>query len=257
MTEIHPTAIVASEAVIEDGVSIGPYAVIGSGVHLGEGTRVMAHVVIDGNTRIGPRCNIFPFASIGLMTQDLKYRGGTTYVEVGAETTIREYVTINSATSEGGVTRVGSRCLLMAYSHVAHDCYLGDGVILANCGTLAGHVCIEDEAIVGGLSGVHQFVRIGRMAMVGGCSKVTQDIPPFMLADGHPAAVRGVNVIGLQRKGVHADTIQRIKKAHRILFRSNLTVAEALQQLEEEAGQSAEVRHLCEFVRNSSRGIAR
>ena len=257
MGEIHPTAIVSDSAQLGDDVVVGPYAVIGPQVVLGQGTRVMSHAVVEGHTRIGEGCTVYPFASIGQRTQDLKYRGGTTYVEIGAGTTIREFVTVNSATDEGGTTRIGRGCLLMAYAHVAHDCRLEDGVILANCATLGGHVLIEEGAVIGGLSGVHQFVRVGRLAMVGGCSKVTQDIPPFMLADGHPAAVRGINIVGLQRKGFSRESIRRIKEAHRILFRAGLPLREALERLESAASDSEEVARICRFVSTSERGIAR
>ncbi|HIE11591.1 MAG TPA: acyl-ACP--UDP-N-acetylglucosamine O-acyltransferase [Kiritimatiellae bacterium] len=257
MAEIHPTAIVSEGAKLGEGVVVGPYAVIGPHVVLGRSTRIMSHAVVEGHTRIGEGCIVYPFASIGQRTQDLKYKGATTYVEILEGTTIREFVTVNSATDEHGVTRIGRGCLLMAYAHVAHDCRLEDGVILANCATLGGHVLIEEAAVIGGLSGIHQFVRIGRLAMVGGCSKVTQDIPPFMLADGHPAAVRGINVVGLQRKGFSAESIRRIKEAHRILFRAGLPLGAALERLETTAGESEEVAHICRFVGASERGIAR
>lgn len=258
MAKIHPTAIVSPEAELAADVEIGPYCVVGPHVVMGEGCQLMAHVVIEGHTRIGPRCTFFPFACVGMRTQDLKYRGGTSYVEIGEGTTVREFVTVHAATAEGGVTRIGARCLIMAYAHVAHDCVLGDEVIIANAGTLAGHVVVESQAILGGLSGVHQFVRLGRLCIVGGCSKVTQDVPPFMMADGHPLAVRGLNTVGLKRRGISEEAQRALKKAHRLLYRSGLTTREALARIREEVGESLpEVRHLVEFVEGSQRGITR
>jgi UDP-N-acetylglucosamine acyltransferase len=200
---------------------------------------------------------VYPFASIGLKTQDLKFKGGAPRVEVGDRTTIREGVTIHAATADGDVTRVGSDCLIMAYAHVAHDCMLGDRVILANAVALAGHVTIENQAIVGGVVGVHQFVRIGRLAIIGGCSKVVQDVPPFMTGDGNPAQVRMINKIGLERAGVSAETQSAIKQAFRLLYREQLATSKALERIEAELGAVPEVRELLTFVRASQRGIAR
>lgn len=257
MTTIHPTAVVAPGAELGEGVEIGPYCVVGPDVRLGDGTRLSSHVVIDGWTRLGAGCEVFPFASLGARTQDLKYRGGRPGVEIGARTTVREFVTVNAATADGDVTRVGDGCLLMAYAHVAHDCLVGDEVIIANCGTLAGHVVIEDRVVLGGLSGVHQFVRIGTLAIVGGCSKVTQDVPPYMTADGHPLAVRGINSVGLGRRGVAPPTQRLLKAAYRILYRKNLATRVALDRVEAEIEPCAEIRHLVSFIRASERGMAR
>ncbi len=257
MTRLHPTAIVDPGAELGEDVEIGPYCVIGPHVRIGAATRLMSHVVVDGHTTLGRRCTVFPFASVGGRTQDLKYRGGAPRLEVGDETTIREFATLSCATADGDVTRVGSRCLLMAYSHVAHDCLLGDEVILANCGTLAGHVIVEDQVILGGLSAVHQFVRMGRLCIVGGCSKVTQDIPPFMMADGHPLTVPAVNGVGLKRRGMTEDIQRRLKQAHRILYRQGLPIRAALERIEAEIEPCAEISHLVAFVRASERGITR
>jgi UDP-N-acetylglucosamine acyltransferase len=254
-TEIHPTAIVDSSASLGEGVSVGPYSVIGAHVEIGASARVMAHVYLDGHTRIGANCTIFPFASIGTQTQDLKFKGGTTHVDIGERTVIREYVTVNSGTEDGEVTRVGSGCLLMAYSHVAHGCIVGNEVILANCGTLAGHVVLDDHAILGGLSAVHQFVHIGRLAIIGGCSKITQDCPPFMIIDGHPAQVRGLNRVGLQRHGFDEDSMKNLKAAYRILYREGKSVTQAVENLRAEFGDDAEIRELIEFIFRSERGI--
>lgn len=257
MTEIHPTAIVAPGAELDEEVKIGPYSIIGAHVKIGHGTKIMGHVYLDGWTTIGPQCTIFPFASIGTQTQDLKYKGGVTFVEIGERTTLREYVTVNSGTNEGDVTRVGARCHIMACSHIAHQCLVGNDVIIANAGTLAGHVIIEDCAIIGGLCGIHQFVRIGRMSIIGGCSKTTQDIPPFMMADGNPAAIHGLNTVGLQRHNVPEETRRVLKEAHRIIYRQNLTVTQALETIKAELPSCPELEHLTVFIASSERGIAR
>lgn len=257
MTEIHPTAIIESGAELDEGVKIGPYCIIGAHVKIGKNTKIMGHVYLDGWTTIGPQCTIFPFASIGTQTQDLKYKGATTFVEIGERTTLREYVTVNSGTNEGDVTRVGARCHIMAYSHVAHQCVVGNEVIISNAGTLAGHVIVEDGAIIGGLCGVHQFVRIGRMCIIGGCSKATQDIPPFMMADGNPATIHGLNTVGLQRHNVPEETRRILKEAHRIIYRQNLTVHKALETIKTELSPCPELEHLVAFIASSERGIAR
>lgn len=257
MTEIHPSAVIASGAELDEDVSVGPYSIVGPHVKIGRGARIMAHVNLDGWTTIGPGCVIYPFASIGTQTQDLKFKGGVTFVEIGENTTLREYVTVNSGTNEGDVTRVGARCHIMAYSHVAHQCLVGNGVIISNAGTLAGHVTVEDSAIIGGLTGIHQFVRIGRMSIIGGCSKATQDIAPFMMADGNPAAIHGLNLVGLQRHNVPEETRRALKEAYRIIFRQNLTVRQALDKIKAELAPSPELEHLTAFVASSERGIAR
>lgn len=254
---IHPTAIVDSQTELGEDVEIGPYAVVGPHVHIGAGTRVLAHVYLDGHTTIGKECEVYPFASIGTRTQDLKFDGALTYVAIGDRTIIREYVTVNAGTNEGETTRVGDDCLLMAYSHVAHACAIGNRVVIANCGTLAGDVVMEDDSILGGLSGIHQFTRIGRMAIVGGASKITQDCPPYMLIDGHPASVRGINRVGLERKGVDQVIVAALKETYRTLYRKKLAVNQALDQLEKGTDLCAEVRHVIDFIRASKRGIIR
>jgi len=256
-TQIHPTAIVAAGAQLGEGVEIGPYCVIGEHVTLGAGTKLHPHVVVAGHTTLGAQCEVFPFASLGQKTQDLKFRGGTPGVVIGDRTTLREYVTVNAATNDGDRTRVGSGCLIMAYAHIAHDCTIGNEVILANAATLAGHVILEDQVILGGMCGVHQFVRIGRLTITGGCTKVTQDIPPFMMADGNPMSVHGLNSIGLQRRGAGEQTVAALKKTYKILYRENLTAKVALAKIEAEVEQLPEIAHLVAFVRASERGIAR
>ena len=256
-TMIHPTAIVAPGAELGADVEVGPYSIIGATVRVGAGTKIHPHVVIAGHTTIGTGCEIFPFASIGQQTQDLKFRGGAPRVEIGDQTTLREYVTVNAATNDGDVTRVGNGCHIMAYAHIAHDCIVGNEVIMANCGTLAGHVVLEDQVIIGGLCGVHQFVRVGRLTITGGCSKVTQDLPPFMTADGNPLSVHGLNSVGLKRRGVSDAAQAELKKAYRILYRENLTAKQALTKIEQDLEQFEEIKHLVRFVRASERGITR
>jgi UDP-N-acetylglucosamine acyltransferase len=257
MTFIHPTAIVHAKAVIGADCEIGPYCVIGEHVVLGVGCRLHSHVVIDGHTKLGRENKIFPFASIGLKTQDLKWKGGTTFTEIGDGNTIREYATIHSATGDNEVTRVGSGNHLLAYCHIAHNVTLGDRIIMSNVATLAGHVAVEDHAVVGGLAAVHQFCRIGRMAIIGGCSKVVQDVPPFMLADGNPAETRTINKVGLDRNEVSEETQAALRQAYKILFREGLTISNALVRIEAELPALPEVKHLVEFVRMSERGISK
>lgn len=257
MTTVHPTAIIASGAVLGEEAVVGPYCVIGPNVRLGEGTELMSHVVVDGWTMIGKKCRVFPFASLGTQTQDLKYKGGRTFVEIGDGTTIREYVTINGGTNEGEVNRVGSGCLIMAYCHIAHTCAVGNGVIMANGASLSGHVLVEDQAILGGLCGVHQFVRIGRMAIIGGMSKVTQDCPPFMMIDGNPAVARGLNQVALKRRNVPEETRELLKRAYRLLYREGLTTRNALTRIRAELPGVEEIESLVAFVEGSERGIVR
>ena len=257
MTTIHPTAIIDPDAQLGVDLDIGAYSIVGPHVQIGDRTRIMPHVFLDGRTKIGAACVIFPFASIGSQTQDLKFKGGTTYVEIGDQTTLREYVTVNSGTNEGDLTRVGSRCHILAYSHVAHQCVIGNDVIISNATQLAGHVNVEDGVGFGGMCGVHQFVRIGTMCFIGGCSKVTQDIPPYMLADGNPAIPRGINAVGLQRRNVSEDARKILKEAFKILYRQKLTTQQALVQIKADLPVCAERDRLADFVAASERGIAR
>jgi UDP-N-acetylglucosamine acyltransferase len=214
-------------------------------------------VVIDGYTVLGCQNEVFPFAAIGLKTQDLKWQGGITRTQIGDRNTIREYVTIHSATADGEVTVIGSHNHILAYCHVAHNVQLGNHIIMSNVATLAGHVVVDDHAVIGGLAGVHQFCRIGRMAIVGGCSKVVQDVPPYILADGNPAAVRTINKVGLERNGVSEAAQNALKQAFRILFREKLNVSNALVRVEAEVPQVPEVARLVQFARTSSRGLCR
>ena len=254
---IHPTSIIHSGAHLGSGCEIGPYCVIGENVVLGDGCKLHSHVVIDGHTKLGRGNEIFPFACIGLKTQDLKWKGGLTRTEIGDHNTFREYVTIHSATSDGEVTVVGSHNHILAYCHLAHNVILGNHVIMSNVATLAGHVTVEDHAVVGGLAAVHQFCRIGKFAMIGGCSKVVQDVPPFMIADGNPAETRTINKVGMERHGIAEAAQTAMKQAYKILFREGLSIPNALAKIEQELVPLPEIAHLVQFVRASERGISK
>lgn len=258
MKEIHPTAIVHPKAEIDDDVAIGPYSVIGEHVRIGRGCSIAPHVVIDGRTEIGDGCRVFPFASIGSIPQDLKFKGEETRLLIGKRNTIRESVTINRGTGPGGgLTQIGDDNLIMAYAHVAHDCRVGNHVILANAATLAGHIQIEDFAIVGGLAGIHQFVRVGAYSMIGGASAVPLDIPPFVSAAGNRAKLFGLNLLGLKRHQFSEDRVAALKKAYRIIFRSKLNLKDALAQVRNEIGTSEDVQRLVAFLEASERGFTR
>jgi len=254
---IHPTAIIHPQANVGASCVIGPYCVIGEHVELGEGCQLHSHVVIDGHTKLGRENTIFPFASIGLRTQDLKWKGGLTRTEIGDHNTLREGVTIHSATDEGGVTRVGSHNNLLAYAHIAHDCTLADHIIMSNFAGLAGHVVVEAHAVLAGYVAVHQFCRVGKLSMVGGCSKLRQDMPPFMLADGAPAEIRTINKIGLERHGLSEAAQNALRQAYKILFREGLTISNALTKVEQEVPSLPEVQYLIHFIRTSERGMTR
>ncbi len=256
-SSIHSTAIIHTGAEIGDGCEIGPYCVIGSRVRLGPGNRLHSHVVIDGDTRLGLGNEIFPFACIGGRTQDLKWQGGHTRVEIGDRNTFREYVTIHAATADGGATVVGSHNNLLAYTHIAHDCHLGNHIIMSNLAQIAGHVVIEDHAILGGMSAVHQFSRVGRLAMVAACTPVRRDVAPFMLVSGDPAETVKANLVGLERAGLDPETIRSLGQAHRILFRDGLSVPNAIARLEGELPSSPELLHLIDFVKTSERGVTK
>ena len=254
---ISPLSVVHPRARIGSDCEIGPFCVVGENVALGNHCVLHSHVVIDGHTTLGEDNEIFPFASIGLKTQDLKWKGGVTRTEIGSHNTFREYVTIHSATGDGEATRVGSNNHILAYSHIAHNVTLGSHVIMSNVATLAGHVCVEDHAVIGGLAAVHQFCRIGAMSIIGGCSKVVQDVPPYMLADGNPAETRTINKVGLERNGVSEEAQAALKQCYKILFREGLTIANALARIEAELPSLPEVRRLVEFIRASQRGISK
>jgi UDP-N-acetylglucosamine acyltransferase len=254
---IHSTAIIHPKAKVAGSCEIGPYCVIGEHVELGENCRLHSHVVIDGHTALGSGNEIFPFASIGLKTQDLKWKGGTTHTRIGNNNTFREYVTIHSATSAGEVTEVGNSNHILAYCHIAHNVILGNHNIMSNVATLAGHVIVEDHAVIGGLAAIHQFCRIGAYSIIGGCSKVVQDVPPYMLADGNPATTRTINKVGLERNGISEEAQSALKSAYKILFREKLTIPNALTKIESDLPALAEIKHLCDFIRKSERGISK
>ncbi|HEX7128430.1 MAG TPA: acyl-ACP--UDP-N-acetylglucosamine O-acyltransferase [Thermodesulfobacteriota bacterium] len=258
MSAIHPTAVIDARAEIGRDVEIGPYAIVGPDVTIGDGTVLMPHAVVERWTRVGRRCRIHPFAVLGGAPQDLKYRGEETWLEVGDETVVREAATLNRGTVGGiGKTVVGRRCLLMAYSHVAHDCVLGDNVILANAATLAGHVTVEDHVILGGLAAVQQFARLGAHSFIGGTSGVNQDVAPYMLVSGVPASNRGLNLVGLKRRGFSEETIRALKRAYQTIFRSGTTLAKALEQVRAELADVPEVVRLVEFIETSKIGVCR
>lgn len=262
MAKIHPTALVASQAQLDDTVVVGPYTVIGPDVIIGSGTTIGAHCVIEGRTTLGRDNRIFQFNSLGAVPQDKKYAGEPCQLVIGDRNTIREFCTFSIGTAQDqGVTRVGNDNWIMAYVHLAHDVQLGHHTTLANSTTLAGHVQVGDWVTIGGLCGVHQFVKIGAHVMVGFASAVTQDVPPFMLVDGNPLAVRGLNTVGLQRRGFSATRLALLKQMHRLLYRKGLTLADALAQigqLEVEDPESAhDIAALLSFVSQAERGIAR
>jgi UDP-N-acetylglucosamine acyltransferase len=253
---IHPTAIIHPAAQVAADCEIGPYCVIGEHVALGAGCRLHSHVVIDGHTRLGEGNQVYPFASIGLRTQDLKWNGGLTRTEIGDHNTIRECVTIHSATGDEEATVIGSRNNILAGSHIGHNVVMGNSIIVSMA-ALAGHVIVEDLALVGGLCAVHQFCRIGTMAMIAGCAKVVQDVPPYMIVDGNPAETRTINKVGLERNGVPEESRTALRQAFKILFREGLTIPNALARIEQELPPLAEVKHLVKFLRNSERGFTK
>ena len=255
--DIHPTACVHPKAKLGKNVCVGAYSVIGEKATIGEGTCIGNSCLIDGNSRIGSRCKIFTGAVIGSIPQDLKYKGEDTQVIIGDDNVIREYVTVNLGTGDKGKTQIGNANLLMAYSHVAHDCEVGNNVIIANVGTLAGHVTVEDRVIIGGMTAVHQFVRICKMAIIGGCSKVIKDIPPFMMADGHPARVYGLNSVGLKRAQVSPENVRNLKAALKLIFREGLPVSKALEKIKSQITDDSYVTCLLNFISNSQRGICK
>jgi len=255
---IHPTAIVSAKAKIAKDVAIGPFSVIGDHVIIGEGSQIMPHVVIDPYVEIGANCRIFQYAAIGAAPQALKFKNEETWVKIGSGCIIREFVTIHRGTAEGGgLTQVGDGCLLMAYTHVAHDCKVGRSVVMSNNATLAGHIHIGDYASIGGLVAIHQFVRVGEYAFVGGKSALVKDIPPYVLAAGDRATLHGLNQIGLKRHGFSDATISQLKKAYRIIFRIGLTLNEAFQRVAAEVEPTPEVNNFIEFIKSSERGITR
>lgn len=256
---IHPTAIIDSKAEIGERVEIGPYSIVEKDVSLGEGTKIGPHVVIREGTHIGKRCQIFQFASIGEAPQAIFYRGEKTSLFIGDQNIIREFVTLHRGTIKGGgKTVIGNENFFMAYSHVAHDCQIGNQVIMANGAALAGHILIEDHVVIGALSAIHQFCQVGAHAFISGLTGVSLDIPPYMLASGSRAKLFGLNSVGLKRHRFSEDTLKALKKAYRIIFRSGLTLEKAMKKVgEDDISQTPEVQHLLQFIQRSKRGISR
>jgi UDP-N-acetylglucosamine acyltransferase len=255
-TRIHPSALVSSSAEIGADVEIGPFAIVGDDCVVGDGCVIAARASLERYVILGNRVKIGVGSILGGEPQDLKFKGERTTVEIGDNTVIREYVTINRGTSQSFKTSVGPNCFIMSYVHLAHDCHLGEGVVVANMVQLAGHVTVEDRVILSGVTAVHQFTRIGRNAIVGGCSRVAKDVPPFVKAVGNPMKLYGLNSIGLQRNGFSPETILELKRAYRLLFRSELNIAQAVERVTAEVDQIPEVLQLVQFVESSQRGVA-
>jgi len=255
--EIHKTALVSKKAKLADDCIVGPYSILADNVSVGAGTKIGAHCLIEGNTTVGKSCQIYSGVVMGSPPQDLKFKDEATFLEIGDENIIREYCTLNPGTGEGGKTTVGNKNLFMAYAHVAHDCKVGHSCVIANNGTLAGHVTIEDKAVVGGLVAIHQFVHVGTLSIIGGCSKVVQDIPPYSTCDGHPARVYGLNLIGLRRQGFSKEAIQQLSRAFKMLFNSGLSIKHALAEIEKWVSLTEEIDKLIQFIKKSERGLSR
>jgi UDP-N-acetylglucosamine acyltransferase len=255
MNRVHPTAIVSDDAQLAAGVEVGPFAIVGPGCDIAEGCVIGPRATLERNVRLARKVRVGIGAVLGGDPQDLKFQGEETTVEIGEGTVIREYSTINRGTSESFKTTVGRNCFIMSYVHLAHDCHLGDGVILANGVQLAGHVRIDDRAILSGLSAVHQFVRIGRHSFIGGCSRVSKDIPPFLKAVGNPVKLYGLNTVGLQRAGFDEATLRELKRAYRLLFNSDLNITQAIERAEKDLDQRPEVQELMRFLEASGRGV--
>jgi UDP-N-acetylglucosamine acyltransferase len=257
-TQIHPTAIVDPKAQLGAGVVVGPYAVITAEVELGAGCQVGHHATVDGPCTIGPLNDIFPYAAIGFRTQDLKYKGEPTHLEIGGGNTFREFCTIHRGTGPGEKTVIGDGNLFLAYAHIAHNCIVGNKTIFSNNATLAGHVVVGDHVVVSGLSAVHQFCRIGAHAIIGGCAKIVQDVPPFLIADGNPAHLRGVNHVGLERRGFQEPDIKALRRAYRIVADKTLNFSQAVEKIEaSEDAANTYVKYLLEFLKSTERGVTR
>ena len=251
---IHPTAIIDPSAVLGRDVYVGPYCIIGAGVELGDECWLQHHVTVLGPSKIGARNRFHSYGSIGQQTQDLKYSGEPTFLEIGDDNNFREFCTVHRGTSVGGKTIIGSHNQFLSYAHIAHDCVVGSHVILSNNGTLAGHVIVEDHVILSGLSAVHQFCRLGARSMIGGCTKIVQDVPPFTIVDGSPSRARGLNLVGMKRAGFEDDSIKAINSAYRKLYRKGLNTSQALAAIRE-GGMTTEVEQFVKFVETSQRGV--
>jgi UDP-N-acetylglucosamine acyltransferase len=257
-TSIHPSAVISPKANLGKDCFVGPYSIIGDDVRIGDRVRLESHCVVDGHTTIGDDTHLFPFTSIGMASQDLKYQGEPSETRIGSRNKIREFVTIHRGTAGGGmVTKIGDDCLIMAQAHIAHDCIIGDGVIMANAATLAGHVIIEDRANIGAYSGVHQFCRVGKEAYIGGYSVVVKDALPFALTVGNHARCYGLNITGMKRRGYSPDVIKSLHHAFRLLLAAKLNTPQALERIREEISESTEVSDLVHFIESSSRGVTK
>ena len=252
---IHPTAIVSSDAQLADDVEVGAFSIIGTGCIAGPGCVISARTTLEKNVRLGEQVFVGTGSVLGGDPQDLKYRGEETWVEIGDRTSVREYATINRGTSHSQKTSVGRDCFIMSYVHLAHDCHLGDNVIISNGTQLAGHVVVEDYASISGLTGFHQFVRVGAHSFVGGCSRVAKDVPPFLKAVGNPVKLYGLNSVGLQRRGFSEETLRELKRAYRLLFRSDLNLSQGLERARAEVPELPEVKHFLDFIEASQRGV--
>ncbi len=256
-SNIHPTAVIENGAQLGPDVEVGAFAFVGAGVRLGAGTRLHHHASVEGNTHMGERCEVFPYANIGAKTQDLKYKGGNPGVRIGARNVFREYVTVHAATNDGDYTTVGDDNTFLAYGHIAHDCVLGSHIVTSNSVMLAGHVIIEDHVVIGGGGGVHQFCRVGAHAMLSAMAKLVQDLPPFFIADGTPAVVRAYNKVGLERRGYTAQQLDRVRHLYRMLYRDGLNRTQALEKLRAHADAgTTEYQLILDFAAKSERGIA-
>jgi len=257
-TNLHPTALVDPQARLGSGVRIGPYAIIGPGVELGDGCRVGHHATIEGPSKIGPRNEFFPYAAVGFKTQDLKYQGEPTHLRIGQGNTFREFSTVHRGTGPGDTTVIGDGNLFLAYAHIAHNCIVGNKTIFSNNATLAGHVVVGDHAVISGLSAVHQFCRIGAHAIIGGCTKIVQDVPPFLIADGNPAQLRGVNHVGLERRGFSETDVKTLRRAYRLLADKTLNFSQAVEKIEaSEDASNPHVQTLVAFLKTTERGVIR
>jgi UDP-N-acetylglucosamine acyltransferase len=257
MTKIHPSSVIDSSAILHPDVEVGPFCHIGPQVEIGSGTRLIGHVSVAGPTRIGEGNVFYPYCSIGQRSQDLKYTSEPTYLEIGNNNSFREFCTVNRGTLPGTKTIIGHHGNFLAYSHIAHDCIVGDHVLFSNNGTLAGHVIVEDHVVISGLSGVHQFCRLGQHSIIGGCTKIVQDVPPYMIADGNPAEVRGINQVGLERRGFLPEDTRTLREAYRLLYRSNLNVKQACEKIAADFSGPDVIARLLAFVASSKRGIIR
>jgi len=255
--QIDPKAMVSPKAQLAEGVKIGPYAVIGENVKIGSGCVIDSFAQVLGYTELGSGCHIFPYAVVGNIPQDLKYKGDKSFLIIGDNNKIREFVTINPGTDEGSKTTIGSDNLIMAYSHVAHDCTVGDGNIFANSATLAGYVTVGNKTVIGGLVAIHQFCRLGDFSIIGGCSKVVQDMPPYAMCDGHPATICGLNLLGLKRAKFSSSTIRILKKAFKIIFFENHSATQSRELVQRDLPQLKELDYLFEFILSSRRGISK